>query len=29
VKEIERRENAEIYCGHDADDVAELEAGLP
>ena len=29
VKEIERRENADIYCGHDADDVAELEGGLP
>jgi hypothetical protein len=29
VKEIERTENAEVYCGHDADDVAALEGGLP
>jgi glyoxylase-like metal-dependent hydrolase (beta-lactamase superfamily II) len=29
VKEIERRENAEIYCGHDPDHVEELSGGLP
>lgn len=29
VKEIERRENAEVYCGHDPGHAAELADGLP
>lgn len=29
VKEIERRENADVYCGHDPNHVEELSGGLP
>jgi len=29
VKEIERRENAEVYCGHDPDHAEQLADGLP
>ena len=29
VKDLERRHNAEIFVGHDKDDVEQLEGGLP
>ena len=29
LKELERRHDAEVYCGHDSDDVEQLRDGLP